>query len=49
MGQERGGAPIPEDRRPSLLRWIETGEGPTVAERADFAARRQRGKNRPIN
>ena len=45
-GRDRGGAPIPEDRRASILRWIEKGEGPTEDELKALAARRQGGKKR---
>jgi len=45
-GRDRGGAPIPEDRRASILRWIEKGEGPTEDELKTLAARRQGGKKR---
>ena len=43
-GRDRGGAPIPEDLHPLVLRWIEKGEGPTEEELKALTARRRGGK-----
>ena len=45
-GRNAGGAPIPEDLQPLILRWIETGKGPTEDELKALAARRRGGKKR---
>lgn len=45
-GRDAGGSPIPEDLQPLILRWIETGEGPTEDELKALAARRRGGKKR---
>lgn len=45
-GRDAGGAPIPEDLQPLILRWIEKGEGPTEDELKALAARRRGGKKR---
>jgi DNA-binding transcriptional regulator YiaG len=45
-GRDAGGAPIPEDLQPLILRWIEKGEGPTEDELKTLAARRRGGKKR---
>ena len=45
-GRDAGGAAIPEDLQPLILRWIEKGEGPTEDELKTLAARRRGGKNR---
>lgn len=45
-GKAKGGAAIPEDLRPLVLRWIDAGEGPTVAELEALKSRRYGGKNR---
>lgn len=45
-GRDAGGAPIPEDLQPLILRWIDKGEGPTEDELKALAARRRGGKKR---
>lgn len=45
-GRDAGGAPIPEDLQPLILRWIESGEGPTEDELKALTARRRGGKKR---
>ena len=45
-GRDAGGATIPEDLQPLILRWIEKGEGPTDDELKALAARRRGGKKR---
>ena len=45
-GRNAGGAAIPEDLQPLILRWIEKGEGPTDDELKALAARRRGGKKR---
>lgn len=43
-GRDNGGAQIPADLQPLVLRWIDTGDGPTEAELVALAARRRGGK-----
>jgi hypothetical protein len=43
-GSEAGGAPIPVDVQPSVLRWVETGEVPSEDELKRLSERRQRAK-----
>lgn len=43
-GRDNGGAQIPADLQPLVLRWIDTSEGPTEAELVTLAARRRGGK-----